>query len=392
MRSSDTKPDAIRRGAPGPVPRGGAGRAAAAATVALLAAGAVTGRLEAQAGPVGGPGGGEAAAAAPAPFPAVAVGALREAGVSAAAEEAGRLVVEKDGRRLVLQLGNPFARLESGVVQLANAPFRTDGTTWLPREAVELLGGAPDGTPAEAAVRRRSPWRVVLDPGHGGKDPGAHGPRGTREKDVVLAIARRVAEKLRSEEGIEPILTREGDSFVPLAERSRRAVKEEADLFLSIHANAARDRRAAGFETYLLGEARTDWARQVAMRENSAVRYEDRSGRDAPDDVQVILANMDLNLYREESSFLAGTIQNALRTRVPAPDRGVKQNIYLVLANAGGSMPAVLVETGFITNRDGEHRLRNSSGQQKIADAIAEAVVRYFREREHRQGVQTAAR
>lgn len=325
-------------------------------------------------------------------FAAVSGDDLVEAGWTVTAEAAGRFLLTRGDERVVLQLGNPFARVGGSVVPLANAPVRTGGGLRVPLELLDRLTASVPGDGVTAAARRSGPWKVVVDAGHGGRDPGAHGPRGTREKDVVLAVARKVRDKLRSEPGIDPILTREDDRFVPLAERSRIAVREGADLFLSIHANAARDRRAKGFETYFLGEARTEWARKVAMRENAAVRYEDRSGQSATDEVQAILANMDLNLFREESSFLAGTIQNALRSHVPAPDRGVKQNIYLVLANAGGSMPAVLVETGFISNADGERRLRSSAGQEAVAEAVAQAVIRYFRERERRQGVYTAAR
>ena len=329
------------------------------------------------------------AADAPAPFPVVSTGELSEAGWSVRAEEAGRVVLERDGRALVFQVGNPFARRGDRVVALANAPVRAGGEVWLPREG---LGELDAEAGEDRLVRRRTPWKVMVDPGHGGRDPGARGPRGAREKDVVLSVARKVAAKLREVPGIEPVLTREEDRFVPLAERSRMAVKAGADLFLSLHANAARDRSARGFETYFLGEARTEWARKVAMRENSAARYEDRDGASATEEVQVILANMDLNLFREESSYLAGTVQNALRRRVSAPDRGVKQNIFLVLANAGGSMPAVLVEIGFLSNPDSERRLRTDEGQEAVAEAVAEAVQRYFRERERRQGVQAASR
>lgn len=380
MRSSATRAD--RRGGLPPSARG----TVAGALALLFAAAPLLGQAGSSA-----PSGGERGSPASASGAYASVGAdgTVGAGWTVTSEAADRLLLSRGERRVVLQVGNPFARVGGEVVPLANAPIRRGGELLVPNELLDRMSGAGA---AERASRRQTPWKIVLDPGHGGRDPGAHGPRGTREKDVVLAIARKVRQKLRSASGIEPILTREDDRFLPLAERSRRAVKEGADLFLSLHANAARDRRAKGFETYFLGEARTEWARKVAMRENSAVRYEDRSGESATSDVQAILANMDLNLFREESSFLAGTIQNALRERVSAPDRGVKQNIYLVLANAGGSMPAVLVEAGFISNPESERRLRSDAGQEAVAEAVAEAVVRYFRERERRQGVYTAAR
>lgn len=305
-----------------------------------------------------------------------------------------------EGRDLELVVGSPFYRLGGEVHQLANPAYVRDGHFWVPVELVRRLtgegvadgkGSTDDG--AEQAVRaNRGPWKVVIDPGHGGRDPGARGPSGTLEKDVVLAIARRMKQRLEERDGIEAVLTRHGDDFVPLAERSRSAVREGADLFLSLHANSARNRRARGFETYFLGEARTERAREVAMRENASVRYEEDGQGEVPDDLQVILANLDLRGYQRESSFVAGMVQNALRGRRSAPDRGVKQNIFLVLVNASGSMPAVLVEAGFLSNPRSERALTDEGDQDEIASGLAEAVERYFQERERRESVQTASR
>lgn len=308
-----------------------------------------------------------------------------------------------DGGELELVVGSPFYRLGGEIGQLANPAYVRDGRLWMPVELARRLtadgaredaeAAADDGQgEAVADAGRSGPWTVVVDPGHGGRDPGARGPGGTLEKHVVMEITRRMEERLEEREGIEVVLTRNGDEFVPLAERSRFAVRHDADLFVSLHANAARNRGARGFETYFLGEARTERAREVAMRENASVRYEEGGGAGVPDDLEVILANLDLRGYQRESSFVAGMMQNALRSRLTVPDRGVKQNIFLVLVNASGSMPAVLVETGFLSNPRTERKLASDEGQAEIGTGLADAVVRYFRDREQRESVQTASR
>ncbi len=389
MRSRNTGADDPRRRRP-------AGLAAALLAAGLLAA------LPA------------AAAAAPGPaappccedaeshrgYPVVAASSL-------AGERLQRVSVRHDVLRarapageLELVVGSLFYRLGGEVRQLANPAYVRDGRVWLPVELARgLAGEAPAAaaggageSPEGMARARQGPWKVVIDPGHGGRDPGARGPDGTLEKHVVMDIARRVKRRLEERGDVEVVLTRDGDDFVPLAERSRFAVQQGADLFVSLHANAARNRRARGFETYFLGEARTERAREVAMRENASVRFEEDGTGEVPDDLQVILANLDLRGYQRESSFVAGMMQNALRSRLSMPDRGVKQNIFLVLVNASGSMPAVLVETGFLSNPRSEKVLASEGGQAEIAAGLADAVTRYFREREERGSVQTASR
>lgn len=329
-------------------------------------------------------------------YAAVAASALTDA-LTGVETDGARLTATAGGRSLELVAGSPFYRVDGRVAQLANPPYRRDGGFWLPLQLLEGLevAGAEAARAAaggEAAPERSGPWKVVIDPGHGGKDPGARGPHGVREKDVVLGIAKRLAERLDERDDVEASLTRTEDTFLALDERSRIAVRRGADLFVSLHANAVRDRGATGFETYFLGEARTERARRVALRENSSVRYEGGSGEEVSNEVQTILANMDLNMFQEESRLLAGFVQNSLRSRIPSPDRGVKQNIFLVLVNASGSMPSILVETGFISNPAGERRLRSDDGQGRVAEGLSQAIVDYFQERERRRTVQTTAR
>ena len=337
-------------------------------------------------------------------YPVVAASALAGEHLRKVRVRGDVLRARTAGGELELVAGSPFYRLGDEIGQVANPAYVHEGRLWMPVELARRLAGrrgrgaagtdagsGDDGEPV-ADAGGGGPWTVVVDPGHGGRDPGAHGPGGTLEKHVVLEIARRLERRLEEREGIDVVLTRTGDEFVPLAERSRFAVRHGADLFVSLHANAARNRRARGFETYFLGEARTERAREVAMRENASVRYEEGGGGQVPDDLQVILANLDLRGYQRESSYVAGMMQNALRSQLSVPDRGVKQNIFLVLVNASGSMPAVLVETGFISHPGTERRLASEQGQAEIASGLADAVSRYFRDRERRESVQTAAR
>lgn len=408
MRSSATSIEGGRRGGAGRAVTGRTDRrshraadsapAAAAALAALLLA---VSAAPAVAQPR--PDAGEAAPWSETParhhgYPAVAASALADE-LADVATDGARLTARAGDRSVEVVAGSPFYRVDGRVAQLANPPYLRDGGFWLPLQLLRRLdvagaeaARAAAGTSGEARSERTGPWKVVIDPGHGGRDPGARGPSGVREKDVVLGIGKRLAERLSARDGIEASLTRTGDTFLPLAERSRMAVRRGADLFVSLHANAARDRRATGFETYFLGEARSERARRVALRENSAVRYEGGTGEEVSNEVQTILANMDLNMFREESRFLAGFVQNSLRSRIPSRDRGVKQNIFLVLVNASGSMPSILVETAFISNPEEERRLRSGPGQARIAEGLGEAIVEYFRERERRETVQTAAR
>jgi N-acetylmuramoyl-L-alanine amidase len=291
------------------------------------------------------------------------------------------------GQPLVLQVGSPFLRYGMKTYQLANPPYMSSGGLRVPRELVSewwprlvAAGGPGAGNAAVAeAPRRPGPFRVVIDPGHGGKDPGTTGRNGTREKHVVLAIARKMYERLKDEPGVEPVLTRERDVFIGLRERSSFAVEREADLFVSVHANWSSNRNATGFETYFLSAAKTEAAREVAMRENASVQYENGESYAAMSDLDFILAGLDRNENVRESSRVAGYAQNALRRVRGTPDRGVKQAGFWVLVGASGTMPTVLVEVGFLSNPDEERVLRSDAGQQQVADSLAEGILTYRR-------------
>lgn len=331
-------------------------------------------------------------------YAAVPLAAL-SAGEARGATPAGPGVGTLGGRRLEVSDGSPFVRYAGGIYQLANSAYREEGSMWVPAEVLTRLpaperrpdaelsaagGGDTADTAPERAVRRRrpGPWRVVLDPGHGGYDPGTVSrPTGAREKDVTLEVAKRLARELKRIPGIEPILTRDDDRFIPLMDRSRVAIQNDADLFISIHVNAQkRGTSARGFETYFLSEARSERSREVAMRENSAIELEGKDSRPELEQLQYILAGIDRDGNVEQSRRFAGYVQNGLRRRVPSKDRGVRQAGFLVLVGATGSMPAVIVELGFITNRSEARMLTSASFHEDAARALAATIESYFEE------------
>jgi N-acetylmuramoyl-L-alanine amidase len=216
--------------------------------------------------------------------------------------------------------------------------------------------------------------RVVIDPGHGGHDPGAIN-KGLSEAALVLDIAQRLEKLLTKQSGVEVVLTRHSDVYVPLEERTAIANRQKADLFLSIHANASRNVRARGVETYFLNFASTPDAEAVAARENSA---SGRTMHNLPDIVKAIALNNKL----DESRDFAAMVQDALVKRLSSQNRdlrnlGVKQAPFVVLI--GAAMPSVLAEISFLTNPQEVQLLKSNGYRQKIAEALFDAVMRYQR-------------
>ena len=221
---------------------------------------------------------------------------------------------------------------------------------------------------------------VVLDAGHGGKDPGAVGKYGTKEKDVVLDITKR-AGRLLEKSGIKVVYTRDEDVFVPLLDRTKIANDANGKLFVSIHTNANKNRKVQGFETFLLRPGKSEDAIEVASRENSVInleeftdRYEELTGE------ALIMATMAQSMFMKESEDLASIMQMELDKKLDTPNRGVKQAGFYVLI--GASMPNALVEIGFISNPSEEKRLRQSAHKEKIAEAIYQAIKHFKHSRE----------
>ncbi len=228
---------------------------------------------------------------------------------------------------------------------------------------------------------------IVLDAGHGGHDPGARGPTGVQEKDVVLDVTRRAARMIEDGLGIKVVLTRGTDVFVPLRERTNFANKQRADLFVSVHANAHPRSVSEGVETYFLSSEATDnEARQIAAIENEAVRLESPQSRQKTDLLKSILWDMAQSEFQQESSFLAETVQDSMTQSLRLTNRGVKQAGFYVLG--GAAMPAILIEIGFLTNPKEEKKLSSAEHREAIARAIYASLAEY--KRRYDQRVRTA--
>ncbi len=336
--------------------------------------------------------------------------------------EGGRVRAQlPGGSEIFLQEGVPFVRWGSEVYQIAHWPYVTEDKFFVPSQLlVDLLpvvltrayryeassntlsvlqpdlwaGGALGGEGAARVqdevpvpgVEPGGPARgaersvVVIDPGHGGEDPGTGGRSGWKEKDVALRIAQALADILADDPNLEIHLTRNRDVLVPLWERGAVATEWKGDrpgIFISIHANAsASSSSTRGFETYFLSEARTDHARRVAALENSAASIGPEPNGAPDSDLGFILRELRNLGHQTWSALLAEMVQQELDEAHPGPNRGVKQGPFAVMTNA--LMPAVLVEVGFMSNREDEQLLSRESFHRDAAEALARSVRRFF--------------
>ncbi len=227
---------------------------------------------------------------------------------------------------------------------------------------------AKGAKPAASGIRK-----IVLDPGHGGKDPGAIGVDGIAEKDIVLSVAKKLAKKLTKEMGVQVVLTRKNDSFVRLENRTAIANAEDADLFLSLHMNASTSGDAKGLETYYLDNSTDEASLRLAARENG-------TSRTNVSDLQFILSDMTQNMKLEDSISLAhrlhGSLIGSMSTKMGAvKDLGVKKALFYVLV--GARMPSVLVEMFFITNKTEGRAMGRESYQNAIVDALYDGIQQY---------------
>lgn len=275
-------------------------------------------------------------------------------------ENPQRIVIDVSGeQKTILQAAKPEWR----------APVVGSGDA-----IAKVLEKTPEEKPLKvtlpASTRPGNLRRIVVDAGHGGKDPGAIGPSGVMEKDVTLAMAKRLAVRLENELGCQVVLTRDKDIFIPLEERTAIANRVGADLFISLHANASNNSNAQGIETYYLNFSKNDKAAAVAARENGTSLKQ-------VGDLELILFDLMANAKINESSRLAAEIQKSLvghlgRHFSNVKNHGVRQGPFYVLL--GANMPSVLVESAFISNKMEESRLGDSKYQDHAATAIARAV------------------
>jgi N-acetylmuramoyl-L-alanine amidase len=309
-------------------------------------------------------------------------------------------IVHGGGETVVFGTSNPFAKVGGSLIQLRMAPELWDGSFWVPVSSLERLfrgrlallpgdttlilsptaltiaaslsfGPKPkEPTPHVAAWTLKT---IIIDPGHGGKDPGAPGPRGWKEKTITLDIAKRLA-SLIAKQGLTVKLTRDRDEFVSLQQRTHIANESHGDLFLSIHCNSNHDKTVHGVEAYFLKPARTKRAVDVAVRENSVVKYE---GKDAQysdlTEENYILLSMATSQNLKDSESLAAKISEQAVAHSKIGSRGVDQAGFYVLM--GTVMPAVLVECGYLSNRADAQTLMSEHGRQSLAEALLNSIL-----------------
>ena len=225
---------------------------------------------------------------------------------------------------------------------------------------------------------------IVIDPGHGGAHYGAIGQNGLREKDVALDIAKKVAKLIRKDKQLKVIMTRDRDKTVTLQERANIANEAQADLFVSVHANSSLKKHVRGWNIFFLAQAKNDSARSVAQFENSAFfrgqmidnpEPDENNGRTFDDPILTILNEMIMDEFQVESHDFAMMVDREFRRKVKIPARGVDQAGFFVLNMVFA--PSVLVEAGFISNREEEKLLKKKDYQEKVAKAIYDAIIRF---------------
>ena len=296
----------------------------------------------------------------------VADGPLRQVRVGQFIQDVVRVVIDMTTLRehSVFLLPDPY-RLVIDVQGQKNGEIV--GAEDKIRKRTVLLAGKSNPAP-NLGVRK-----IVLDPGHGGKDPGAIGIGGIAEKDIVLGVAKKLAKKLKEEMGVQVVLTRTDDRFIPLEERTAIANAEEADLFVSLHMNASPNAEAKGLETYYLDNTTDEASLRLAARENS-------TSRKNVSDLQFILSDLTQNMKLEDSITLAHRLHQSLVDSMSkrlndVKDLGVKKALFYVLV--GARMPSVLVEMFFITNKTEGSAMSQESYQNTVVDALYDGIVKY---------------
>jgi N-acetylmuramoyl-L-alanine amidase len=301
--------------------------------------------------------------------------------------------VERKGR-IVLRPGSDNVLVDGTQRKLDTAVVLSGGAIFVPASFVRNTLGSI----VEAPVSRAEPAReeelyvpgeftirtILIDPGHGGRDPGAIGRRiRTREKDLTLAVSKKLKAMLE-DRGMRVTMTRTGDSFVSLAKRAAIANKSGADLFVSIHINASRTLAMRGFECYYLSDSVDDSARAAEARAESAPKMSQSATAERSRNLDRTLWEMALSENRRESAELAGAICNAVEASLTARNRGVKAARFYVLKNT--RMPAVLVEIGYLSNKYEEARMKDARYIDNVTDAIARGILAYRARYERTEG------
>ena len=310
-----------------------------------------------------------------------------------------KIIFYIDDKKIKLTNQIPFIMIDDNLYQLSSNVIKSNNNYYVPAESffsiVNNLSNTVSITLNTSEINfsklneiskktikvdlrsEKEKWEfktIVIDAGHGGKDPGAVGYRGTKEKDIALDVAKRLEKKLAKNMKVKIVMTRDEDIFLRLSERTKIANESNGSLFISIHTNAAEDRRASGFETFLIGQNKNEAAVRVAARENAVLELEGSTGKKLTDE-DLIKATIAQSAFASKSEQFASLVQKEIKKRVQSKDRGVKQAGFYVLM--GASMPNVLVELGFISNPSEEKKLRSSQYRDQLATAIYRAVEQY---------------
>jgi len=303
-----------------------------------------------------------------------------------------RIYVDLFGTRLAMDASRPMASQDGLLRQVRVGQFSQNVVRVVldmrslseyraflladPYRLVIDIRGQKDKTLTPSAKGKEPPKgvrKIVLDPGHGGKDPGAIGPGGIAEKDIVLSIAKRLAHKLRKEMGVKVVLTRENDSSLLLEDRAAIANAENADLFISIHTNASPNPRTRGIETYYLNNTDDEASMRLAERENG-------TSRRSLSDLQFILSDLTQSSKLEDSISLAHHLHTSMVALIgkrhgEVKDLGIKKALFHVLV--GAHMASALAEILFITNQTEARQLERKAYQETIVEALYQGIKKY---------------
>jgi N-acetylmuramoyl-L-alanine amidase len=300
----------------------------------------------------------------------------------AAAGERWRATELTSPRRVALDVYAPGVQPPAAVPPdapvAASAPVPSPAAKAAPAPAAPGVPAAAAPAPAAPAAAKPRRRVVVVDAGHGGKDPGATGTRGTLEKNVTLATALELARVLRQRGDFDVVLTRGDDTFVPLSDRSKTANDLNADLFVSLHCNSTKNHRERGFEVYSVSETASDpEAQALAAAENAPLALEGKK----PDDEtaqQILLAMTKTEMINESAPF-AALVERELAKRLDVPDRGLKQAGFYVLR--GTHAPAILVEMAYLSHPTDELELGSRRFQRKVVGGVAAGIADYAKKK-----------
>lgn len=293
-----------------------------------------------------------------------------------------RLILNKDAENAIIAVGSSYVLVNGKIEDIKYPVSLSDGMVIVPYEFAQRLSQRFKKPLIEPQLMpKKEPFiginNIILDPGHGGKDPGAIGKTGLKEKEVVLDVAKELKSALLSK-GFNVIMTRESDTFIPLSERVEIANKNQGDLFVSLHTNASRAKMARGIEVYYLSELTENNGEVEEGTEDNSAEYIPNGQCNSSAYLDRILEEFILIANRNDSIELANTVADSISERLFIRNRGIKRAQFFVLR--GAKMPAILIEIGFITNRFEERNLKNEHYRRMVVEVIAEGIGK-FRER-----------